>query len=274
MTKTIAFLGAGNMASALIHGLIVDGFPAQSIWACDPDEQKIALLQRTTGINVSTNNSECARHANTIVLAVKPQILATLCQDVRTVVAQTQPLVISIAAGIPCAAIQNWLVSDLALVRTMPNTPASINCGATGLYATPRVSVEQKDTAESLMRAVGLIAWVSEESHLDIVTALSGSGPAYYFLMMEAMEKAATELGLPQDTARILTLQTAFGAAKMALESEEDVATLRQRVTSPGGTTERAINTFQEGHFTDLVANAISAANTRAQELASQFGGK
>jgi pyrroline-5-carboxylate reductase len=197
-----------------------------------------------------------------------------LCREIHDVIAEKRPLVISIAAGIPCSVLTKLLGENIPIVRTMPNTPASINCGATGLFATKLVTEEQKNLSEALLRAVGLIAWVSEESHLDIVTALSGSGPAYYFLLMEAMEKAATQLGLPQHTARILTLQTAFGAAKMALESDEDAATLRRRVTSPGGTTEQAIKTFEQGHFMDVVASAISAANTRSIELARQFGGE
>ena len=274
MKNKIAFLGAGNMAHALINGLLADGFSATNILASDPDSEKLNYLSSTKGINACPTNKEAVAQAGVVVLAVKPQILKSLCEDIREEVINKCPLIISIAAGIPCIALKDWLDEETPIVRTMPNTPASINCGATGLYATPNVSQEQKNTSESLMRAVGLTAWVTKEAHLDIVTALSGSGPAYYFLMMEAMENAASKLGLPQETAHILCLQTAFGAAKMALESDDNPALLRQRVTSPGGTTEKAIDTFKQGHFLELVDSAISAANKRSQELAQQFGGK
>ena len=274
MTQKIAFLGAGNMASALIRGLIAGGYPADAILASDPDQEKLHHLHTALGITIHPTNSDAVSHCDVAVLAVKPQMLESLCKEIHTVAQQKRPLVVSIAAGVTCPTLASWLGESLPIVRTMPNTPASVNCGATGLFATSHVSEEQKNFSETLMRSVGLTAWVSEETQLDIVTALSGSGPAYYFLMMEAMEKAATQLGLPVETARILTIQTAYGAAKMALESEEDAATLRHRVTSPGGTTEQAINTFEQNQFTDLVASAVSAANNRSRELASQFGGE
>lgn len=273
MINTIAFLGAGNMASALIRGLIAHGFAAEQLWASDPDEGKLSQLHASLGIHTSADNAKACIQANTIVLAVKPQILNTVCDQIRPVIENNKPLVLSIAAGIPCSALSLWLGNDTPIVRTMPNTPASINCGATGLYATPSVSEEQKTISESIMQAVGITAWVEEEAQLDIVTAVSGSGPAYYFLFMEAMEKAATQLGLPQETARLLALQTAYGAANMALNSEESTEVLRQRVTSPGGTTEQAINTFEDGQLRDLVYTALAAANKRSKELAHQFGG-
>ena len=262
------------MATALINGLIADGFPATNIWASDPDPDKLSLLAKAKGIHTCTTNREAVSQTNVIVLAVKPQVLKSLCEEIHAEVTHKRPLTISIAAGIPCSALKQWLGKEIPIVRTMPNTPASINCGATGLFATPHVSENQKNISESLLRAVGLTAWVTKEEHLDIVTALSGSGPAYYFLLMEAMENAACTLGLPRETARILCLQTAFGAAKMALESDEPAVSLRQRVTSPGGTTEKAINTFEHGRFSELVDSAISAANKRSQELAQQFGGE
>jgi len=274
MTQKIVFIGAGNMATAIISGLIKDGYPANAIWACDRDKDKLDQLKSTLGINTSQNNSETTLLCDVVVLAVKPQVLNSLCVEIRSATLEKQPLVISVAAGIPSSALAQWLDEDTAIVRTMPNTPAAVNCGATGLFATAKVSVEQKDMAERLMKAVGVCAWVEKETHLDIVTALSGSGPAYYFLFMEAMEKAAVQLGLPQDVARLLTLQTAAGAAKMAIESELPPSELRTRVTSPGGTTEQAIKTFEQGHFIELVSAAMSAANIRSSELAHQFGGK
>jgi pyrroline-5-carboxylate reductase len=187
-------------------------------------------------------------------------------------VSQQQPLVISIAAGIPAATLGNWLGKSIAIVRTMPNTPAMVQSGATALYANANVSEDQRSTAESILRAVGIAIWVEDEAQMDAVTALSGSGPAYFFLFMEALQAAGQELGLPESTAQLLALQTAFGAAKMALESNEDAATLRRQVTSPGGTTEYAIRTFQEGGLEALVSKALLAAADRSRELAAEFG--
>ncbi len=274
MTQKIAFIGAGNMASALIKGLIKNGHPANTIWACDREQKKLDRLRETLGIHVSQDSVSAVSQCESVVLAVKPQAIKGLCAEIRPAVHKQQPLIISVAAGISSSTLAYWLGEDTAIVRTMPNTPSSVNCGATGLFARPQVSPQQKKMAELLMGSVGIYTWVDKEQHLDIVTALSGSGPAYYFLLMEAMEQAATQLGLPQNTARLLTLQTALGAAKMAMDSEKKPAELRAEVTSPGGTTERAIKTFEQGHFFTLVSSAMSAANTRSSEIANQFGGK
>ena len=169
-------------------------------------------------------------------------------------------------------AISQWLQTDCAIVRTMPNTPALVRSGATGMYANPACTESQRETAESILRAVGLTLWVEDEAQLDAITALSGSGPAYLFMVMEAMEQAGIQLGLPADTARLLAVQTAFGASKLALEIEEDPAVLRQRVTSPGGTTEQAIKVFEENHLIKLFEQAMTAARDRATELAEQLG--
>jgi pyrroline-5-carboxylate reductase len=213
-----------------------------------------------------------AARAGIIVLAVKPQVMQDVAGELAATVAAHRPLVISIAAGVRESTLRAWLGDGTAIVRTMPNTPALVQSGATALYANPAVSEEQRSHAESIMRAVGLALWVEGEEQLDAVTALSGSGPAYFFLLMEAMQAAGSKLGLPADTARLLALQTAFGAAKMALESPEDPATLRRRVTSPGGTTERAISVFQEHGFEDLVERAMEAAAGRSRELAEEIG--
>ncbi len=274
MTQKIAFIGAGNMASALIRGLIKNGYPANAIWACDREQKKLNLLRETLGIHVSQDSVDTVSRCETVVLAVKPQAIKGLCSEIRLAVREQHPLIISVAAGISSSTLAFWLGENAAIVRTMPNTPSSVNCGATGLFARPQVSPQQKTMAELLMGSVGIYTWVDKERHLDIVTALSGSGPAYYFLLMEAMEQTAVQLGLPQSTARLLTLQTALGAAKMAMESENTPAELRAQVTSPGGTTEQAIKTFEQGHFFTLVSSAISAANTRSSEIANQFGGK
>jgi pyrroline-5-carboxylate reductase len=182
-------------------------------------------------------------------------------------------LIISIAAGVREQFLQQWLGGEVSLVRTMPNTPAMIQAGATVLHAGPAVNEEQRNLAESIMRSVGLTRWVDEEDELDAVTALSGSGPAYFFLVMEAMEAAGVELGLDAETARLLTMQTALGAARMAMESRDSPALLRERVTSPGGTTESALQTFEDGDLRGLIKRALGSAHTRSKELSDLLGG-
>jgi len=271
--KTIAFIGGGNMAASLIGGLISDGYQARKIGVSDPDQAKLNHLKAQYGISISSNNDDLIAQADIVVLAVKPQMMKAVITQFDSAIQIKDPLIISIAAGIREIDILQWLGNpQMALVRTMPNTPATVQCGATALHASPNVSAEQKELAESVMRAVGMTLWVDQEKDLDAVTALSGSGPAYFFLFMEAMEKSASKLGLDPDTARLLTLQTAFGAAKMALECPEDTHTLRTNVTSPGGTTEQAINTLQAGGLEALIDDALKAAYTRSFELSEILG--
>ena len=271
---TIAFIGGGNMARSLIGGLLADGVSPQRIWVSDTNEETLRSHQNHFAIHTASSNSEAARHAQVIVLAVKPQVAKTVVQELAAVVRGNRPLIISIVAGIRESHLREWLGKDTAIVRSMPNTPALVGSGATALFANPAVSKEQRNLAESILRAVGMTLWVDDEALMDAVTALSGSGPAYFFLVMEAMENAGAHLGLPRDTARLLTLQTAFGAAKMALESTEELSALRQRVTSPGGTTECAIKVLQEHRLEDVFDEALRAAHQRSAELATMFGGK
>ena len=212
--------------------------------------------------------------ADVVVLAVKPQVVRQVAEELAETIRKRQPLVISIAAGIRCDSLQTWLGGDVALVRSMPNTPALIQSAASVLYATPQVNASQREKAESLLRAVGLTQWVDDEALMDAVTALSGSGPAYFFLVMEAMEDAAKTLGLPEETARLLTLQTAFGAARMALESSDSSATLRSKVTSPGGTTERAVAVLEEGGIRALFQRTLAAARDRSIEISTDLGAR
>ena len=270
---TIAFIGAGNMAGSLINGLISDGYDPACILASDTNAAALAAMSRRTGVCTTADNAVAA-DADVVVLAVKPQMLQGVAREIAPIVQLRRPLVISIAAGIREDALEGWLGGGVALVRTMPNTPAMIGAGATVLHAGPGVTEEQRDSAESILRSVGLTRWVDDEGLLDAVTAVSGSGPAYFFLVMEAMEAAAIDLGIPRETARLLTLQTALGAARMAIESDEEPATLRRRVTSPGGTTERAVAAFEEGGLRELFARALAAARDRSVELSRLLGGK
>ncbi|MDH5190110.1 MAG: pyrroline-5-carboxylate reductase [Gammaproteobacteria bacterium] len=272
--STIAFIGGGNMASSLIGGLIADGCPPGNLWVTDLNQGKLDYLANRFSINTTPDNNKAVTNADVVVLCVKPQVMHEVIVGITDSIQTRKPLVISVAAGIREKDLQTWLGGNVAIVRVMPNTPALIQTGASGLFANTYVSEEQCNLAESILRAVGLALWLDDEAMMDIVTALSGSGPAYFFYVMEAMEKAATTLGMEQKTARLLTLQTALGAAKMALESAEDIAELRQRVTSPGGTTEQAINTLQSGGLETLFADALTAAANRSKELAKEFGEK
>ncbi len=271
---TLAFIGCGNMARSLIGGLIADGWNPAMIHVADADPDQLERISRTFPVTTHTQNNAAAAGADVVVLAVKPQITAAVALELADTVARQQPLVISIAAGIRESALRSWLGEQTAIVRSMPNTPAMVQSGAAALYANPAVNETQRSIAESILRAVGLALWIEDEALMDAVTALSGSGPAYFFLFMESLQAAGCELGLPPETARLLTLQTAFGAAKMALESSEDAATLRRRVTSPGGTTESAVAVLEANGFAGLVNQALHAAAAKSRELADEFGSR
>jgi pyrroline-5-carboxylate reductase len=271
--STLAFIGGGNMAGSLIGGLVTDGWDPGRIRVADPDKDRTKHLAERFSVITSPDNSAVIEGANAVILAVKPQQLHGVATLIAPAIHRQQPVVISIAAGIRETSLRNWLGEGTAIVRCMPNTPAMVQSGATALYANTRVSEAQRSLAESVLRAVGLTLWVDDEDQMDAVTALSGSGPAYFFLFMEALQTAGTRLGLEPDTARLLALQTAFGAAKMALESREDAATLRRQVTSPGGTTERAIEVFRQEGLEGTVLKALQAAAGRSRELALELGG-
>ncbi|MCK4708075.1 MAG: pyrroline-5-carboxylate reductase [Gammaproteobacteria bacterium] len=272
MKSKITFIGGGNMATSLIAGLISNDFAATDIHVAEPDQKKGAALQKQYGIQAYTDNKQAIAEASIIVLAVKPQVMQTVCKDIADVVQSTQALVISIAAGLLSKDISRWLGGNISMVRCMPNTPSLLNCGATGLFANDKVSSEQKQQADQILATAGINVWVDNERQLDAVTAVSGSGPAYYFLFMEAMQNAAEKLGLNKQQAKQLSLQTALGAARMAIESDEDVAILRAKVTSKGGTTEQAIKTFEASGLPDIVMQAMQAANDKAIDLAEILG--
>lgn len=271
MSKTrIAFIGAGNMAASLIGGLRAKGLEATQIRASDPGAETRARVTAEHGIETFADNADAVQGADVVVLAVKPQAMKAVCEALRPSLAPNQ-LVVSIAAGITCASMTHWLGAQ-PIVRCMPNTPALLRQGVSGLYATAKVTAEQRQQAQELLSAVGIALWLNEEQQLDAVTAVSGSGPAYFFLLIEAMTAAGEKLGLPREVAAQLTLQTALGAAHMAIASDADAAELRRRVTSPAGTTEAAIKTFQAGGFEALVEKALGAAAHRSAEMAEQLG--
>lgn len=261
----IGFIGAGNMANSLINGLLGQGIEPESIVASDIDNSKTERLRRESGIRTASNQA-LVDEVDVIVLAVKPQILARLCQDIS--LHSRRKLVISVAAGITLAKMESWLGSDTAIIRCMPNTPASVGKGVSGMIANANTSKSQRALATDLLTAVGIAVWVDNEREIDAVTAISGSGPAYYFLFLEAMQEAAREIGLPDDTAKILCLQTAIGACELANSSCDSFGELRREVTSPGGTTEQAIMQFESGGLRELVQKAITAACDRSKQLA------
>ncbi|OBA00300.1 pyrroline-5-carboxylate reductase [Halomonas sp. G11] len=273
MTNKITFIGAGNMASAIIGGLIDSGVTPDDITATAPQESELEALRTRLNIQTQTDNNAAASQTDVLVLAVKPQIMRDVCEALSDTVQQRRPLVISIAAGLDAATIDQWLGGGNAVVRCMPNTPSLVGRGASGLYANARVSDAQRDIATQLMEAVGIVEWVEEEALLDAVTAVSGSAPAYFFLMLEAMEDAAVELGLPADKARRLAIQTALGAATMAQQSDKDPATLKQNVMSPGGTTEQAIQHMEDAKLRTTIADAMQACAKRAQAMSKELSG-
>ncbi|WP_163559903.1 pyrroline-5-carboxylate reductase [Halomonas sp. NO4] len=272
MASRVTFIGAGNMASAIIGGMIDNGYPATAITATSPSDAFLAPVHERFGIHTDTDNVTAVRDADVVVLAVKPQVMREVCEGLRDSLQRQRPLVISVAAGLTAETLDTWLGGGLPLIRCMPNTPSLVGAGASGLYATPQVSDAQRTQASELLEAVGLVEWVDDEALLDAVTAVSGSGPAYFFLMFEAMEEAGVKLGLPAETARRLAIQTALGAARMAAQSDQEPAQLKRNVMSPGGTTERAIEHLEQAGLRRALLDAMDACAARAREMAEELG--
>lgn len=264
-----AFIGGGNMARSLIGGLVQRGAHAAQIRVAEPVESLRAALAADFGVQVFADAGEAVHGAGLWVLAVKPQVMRTVCEALAPRAQAQKPVVLSIAAGITSAQLSDWLGGEVAVVRSMPNTPALLGAGASGLYANAQVDGEGRERAQALLSSVGKAVWIDDEAHMDAVTAVSGSGPAYVFLLAEAMESAAIAQGLSAQAARLLVLQTVLGAGRMLTETDEAPAELRRRVTSPNGTTQAAIETFQTGGFEALVAQAIAAATERGRQLAA-----
>lgn len=266
----ILFIGGGNMAAAIIGGLIAKGRAPASICATDVRPEALTGLARQFGIRTSADAVAAVATADCIMLAVKPQQMREAATGLAP--ALTKQLVVSIAAGVRCADLARWLGTAAGIVRAMPNTPALVGAGITGLYAVPGVDDRQRQAAEDMLAAVGDTFWVAQEDDLDAVTAVSGSGPAYVFYFIEALEQAASELGLPADIARRSALATFAGAVKLAMAENTDPATLRARVTSKGGTTERAIAALDAAAIKTAFAGAVRAAAERAAEMGDKLG--
>jgi pyrroline-5-carboxylate reductase len=272
-SDTIAFIGGGNMATSLVGGLVANGHREDAIWVTDLDAAKLEQVQDKFRVNTTGDNILAVRRANNVVLAVKPQVMSSVLAEIGQSAEAAAPLMVSIAAGVRERDILRGLGYNAAIVRSMPNTPALLGCGATALFANAYVSAEQRSRAENILRAVGITVWVEDESLLDAVTAVSGSGPAYYFLFMELMERIGVEMGMSQETTRALVLQTALGAARMATETGDSPEALRRKVTSPAGTTEAALKRLQAGDFEATLRQALEAARDRAVSLGDELGG-
>lgn len=266
---TVAFIGGGNMARSLIGGLVARGTPPASIRVAEPVAELREALARDFDVAVFADGREAVTGAGTWVLAVKPQVMRTVCDSLASEARSQRPLVVSIAAGITTAQLDRWLGGDAAVVRSMPNTPALLGAGVTGLFANARVDDAGRARAEALLGAAGATVWIDDEARMDAVTAVSGSGPAYVFLLAEAMQAAGEAEGLAPEAARTLALHTILGAGRMLTEGTEAPAELRRRVTSPNGTTQAAIEAFEAGGFRELVARAIHAATERGRELSA-----
>lgn len=275
MEKTkITFIGCGNMGSSLIGGLLANGYPSDLITGVDPSAQQRQSLEDKFSIQAYADSEQAVNGTKVVVLAVKPQAMQETIKKIREQIIFESPLLISIAAGIRISSINQWFEKEMAIARVMPNTPSLIRSGAAGMYANDLVDNAQKSFTEKIMTSVGTAIWVDNEDLIDAVTAVSGSGPAYFFLINEIIQKAAIDLGLSESQARTLSVETARGAAEMMAEKGADAATLRQQVTSPGGTTEQALKVLINGNIEQLLTMAVTAARDRSIELAETSGSK
>lgn len=270
INKKISFIGGGNMAQALISGLLAKGMPPKQLTVSDPNSSNREQM-KAKGINTidsGKNPLDALRQADVVVLAVKPQVMADVVVDFASLL--DKQLVISIAAGLPTASLTKMLGGYQNIVRAMPNTPAMIQAGATGLYATDNINEAEKLLATELMSASGLVIWVDDEDQLHAVTAVSGSAPAYFFYFIESVIQAGMKLGLNQEQASALAMQTALGAAKMSIDSEHTPEQLRHKVMSPNGTTEAAVYSLQENKVGELIGKAMQACAKRSREISEQ----
>jgi pyrroline-5-carboxylate reductase len=264
-TEAITIIGAGNMGASLLGGLTSKQYPPKKITITDASAEKLNQIQKKFNVQTTTDNIKAIKTADIVIFAIKPNIFSKVALELSEVIQQKKPLVISIAAGITESSIQHWLGGGISIIRSMPNTPSLIGCGATALFANNYVTQNQRHSAESILNSVGITLWLDKEILINAATALSGSGPAYFFLIIEALQKAGETLGLSPSVARALTLQTAYGAARLALESEKNIVELRAAVTSPGGTTEQAINVLEKANIREIMTNTLLAAQKRAE---------
>ena len=273
MDQTIGFIGGGNMASSLIGELINGGvINANQICVFEPSAEKANELNSKFGIQIAQSNEQLIKQSSVVVIAVKPQVLKDVLSPLASTFKEQSPLIVSIVAGITANSIEQWLQGEYAIVRVMPNTPALVGQGASGLYANENVNDEQRKVSTQLMNAVGSCAWVANETDIDSITALSGSGPAYFMLFIQSLIDSAINSGLEPCAAKKLAVKTASGAAALIDSSDLPLQTLIDNVTSPGGTTEQALLSFERSDLKGVVDSAFNAAKNRSQELAKELG--
>ncbi|MBX2869213.1 MAG: pyrroline-5-carboxylate reductase [Acidiferrobacterales bacterium] len=270
----IAFIGGGNMATSIIGGLLHSGMSADQITASDPAENRRQILSTEHGIDCYSDNLAAAANADIVVIAVKPQMMEVVLTDLSSLLQERAPLIVSIAAGIRIKDALRWIGAPLPFIRVMPNTPALVNLGASGLYANHLADQSHREQAESLMSSVSKVVWLEREELIDTVTGVSGSGPAYFFRLMELMIEEAEESGLSAEAARILVIQTALGAASLVSESSYSAGELRRQVTSPNGTTQAALEYMEEQNISGTIRGAVKAAVDRSVALSEQLGGE
>lgn len=271
-SRNIAFIGAGNMTQSIVGGMVASGYPAASISVSNPSPGKLEKMANELNVNTSQNNADVAEQADVIVLAVKPQLMADVCADLRNSVSNlSDKLIVTIAAGIRMARYRDYLGDDIRMIRVMPNTPSLVGKGMSGLVADDRVSEDDRDFITEAFDGVGATLWVADEDELDILGAVAGSGPAYFFQFMASIQKAAVRLGFDSDKARTMVQQTALGAAEMAIASELDLEELRKQVTSKGGSTAKGVEQYQAYDIDKISAEAIEAAVKRNHEMAKLF---
>ena len=268
--SSIAFIGGGNMASCIIGGMVAEGFKPEQILVGTPSDSTRQRLADSYGVVTMSDNHQAVAKADLVVLAVKPHMMCEVVKDLAPALSH-KPTIVSVAAGIPIKALRDWLGADMPVVRAMPNTPSMLKSGATGLYASAPLTNQRQRLIENIFESVGYCCWLDQESLIDAVIAVSGSGPAYFFLMMEAMQKIGTELGLTEQTAHDLCVHTALGASRMASESGMTPTELRKQVTSPGGTTNAAITSFQQQGLEDMFRQAMNSAVKRAEEMSRDY---
>ena len=278
MTVNIGFIGGGHMASAIIEGLCKVGdadnsLSIDNLWVYDRNPNKVAALAEQFEVQPADSNLHLLEHCNVVVIAVKPQATKAAVLELSDKLLAEQPLIISVVAGIKCQTIERWIGGSSRIVRAMPNTPSLVSMGCSGMYANAQVNTRQRNLCSQLFGTVGISCWVPNETDIDSVTALSGSGPAYFMLFIQSLIEAATAAGLEPNTAKQLALQTAAGTAAMIDESEYGIAQLIENITLPSGTTEKAIQSFQQANLSSIVSTAFEAARQRAKQLAVEFDG-
>lgn len=269
----LAFLGSGNMAKSIVEGLLAQNFPRDQVWVAGRNPDKLASFEKME-VNTTVKALDALPNADIVVLCVKPNQMVALCEEIKPALAKKPALIVSVAAGVSLPQLAARLGKEFSIVRAMPNTPCALGAGVIGLVANQNTSDNQKELAEALFRTTGLTFWQHNDDALNKVTALAGSGPAYVFLFMEALQNAAMNVGLTAQEADLMTKQTVLGAARMAIESDESTSKLRQEVTSKGGTTEAAISTLQESGFESIINDAFNAALARARFIESQLQDK